>query len=241
MKLMPPVLRGKLTYHQLLASIIDKNQQINVCEVGQLVNDLVDHIYQLSKGMDKTTKTPGIFAWRSLYETVVLFRVWSQPLNLKEDLGLFIELGRRFLLYGEVLKSQGRIRQDLREQLDAYPKHHRIEYSYDWLNPVFTKHELKTMYSENHPAFKDIVERTRETDPFLKSLYSTYHNASGIIHFTPLTTDIVDRWSEEELMKDRDQVVRLFLLDYLGVVYHSTDIDKIRDYSKKVIQKIKST
>ena len=74
-------------------------------EVDEAVNIFLKRVSDLSHSIHLLKKMPGtaIPLWRSLYETVVVFRVLTQPVILNNNEQLFFESINRFKYFDRLM------------------------------------------------------------------------------------------------------------------------------------------
>lgn len=239
---MPPVFSEDSLYTNILISILNKNDSIELDEIESLVNLFIKQFnesIQVVYHNYKEYPSASLITWRTGYEIVVLFRCWAQSITINDDNNLFIELGQRFLDYSNSIRGVKYLSLDAIDRINNHPNHLKLEYTYDWLNPMFTKRELMNMYNENHPSFRDIVERTNETNGILRSMYTRYQDASNVIHFSKQSIDIISTLDVNRLIDDTNVLIFEFLMDYLTLVEKLNHNKKIQIYAKKCKSAIK--
>ena len=247
MDLMPPILRKDTNYTNILSSIIHNNKRVSLDEIELLVDTYIQQLDSTIKIIQYNKDiypSASLSNWRTGYEIVVLFRAWAQSITRLNDIDLFYDLGQRFLDYNDIISSPRITSPETIYRINNHPEHLKLEYTYDWLNPIFTKRELNRMYNKNHPSFRDIVERTKETNGLLRSLYPVYEDASKVIHFSMQSIEVVEALNIDQLISNSKLIIFEFLMDYLTIIEYYQNNDRLQIYSKNsknVIRKMFTT
>ena len=197
----------------------------NLTEGEQILNKFVRQVFLSLKAITENDTQNNITlpAWRSLFEVTVLFRTLSQTVTVTKDEKLFTVLLQRFKDYGEISNYRGERNiplhvLSLQKQYRELPKELCLEQEYDWFNPIFPPQQLKRMSKSFHPSFRDLVERTKETNHELAQLLEYYKLASNVLHFTFLTDSLSESITAEEILKLSKTVAREFLITYFDLM-----------------------
>lgn len=197
----------------------------SLTEGEQILNKFVRQVFLSLKAITENDTQNNITlpAWRSLFEVTVLFRTLSQTVTVTKDEKLFTVLLQRFKDYGEISNYRGERNiplhvLSLQKQYREMPKEFCLEQEYDWFNPIFPAQQLKRMSKSFHPSFRDLVERTKETNHELAQLLEYYKLASNVLHFTFLTDSLSESITAEEILKLSKTVAREFLITYFDLM-----------------------
>ena len=193
-------------------------------EVDEAVNIFLKRVSDLSQSIHLLKKMPGtaIPLWRSLYETVVVFRVLTQPVILNNNEQLFLESIKRFKDFDRLKLLQDGVRTEELLVLDKMYRDlkpaYRMDLEYDWLNLNFDELALKKLSKRYHPSFRDLVFRTQETNYNLRGLLDYYQKASEILHFNYSSVKAASEITTEDVEKITNVVLKEFYTDYLSLI-----------------------
>lgn len=212
----------------------------NLTEGEKILNKFVRQVFLSLKAITSNITQNNITlpAWRSLFEVTVLFRTLSQTVTVTKDEKLFTLLLQRFKDYGEISNYRGERNiplnvLELQKQYRGLPKELCLEQEYDWFNPIFPPQQLKRMSKSFHPSFRDLVERTKETNHELAQLLEYYKLASNVLHFTFLTDSLSESITAEEILKLSKTVACEFLITYFDLMIEM--YQKNQDEQTKII------
>lgn len=209
-------------------------------EVDEAVNVFLKRVSDLSHSIHLLRNLPGtaLPLWRSLYETVVVFRVLTQSINLNNNEKVFLETTKRFRDFDKLKLLQDGVRTEELLVLDKFYREqsrpYRMESEYDWLNLNFDELSLKKLSKRYHPSFRDLVFRTQETNFELLSLIEYYQKASEILHFNYSSARLSSEITTEEIKKISKVVLKEFYLDYLKLIFKLYD-GKVSDKAQEVV------
>ena len=229
-------------------SLFYSNSEIaNLTDMEIILNKFVHRFFGLISGLYSLKKplNPDIAlpAWRALFEVGVVFRVLTQPLIQNNDKDTFFVLLSRFRDFGLITDNSFNKDPkiiDLKIYYSKLPKKDKLELEYDWLNPVFPDLVSKRFRTPYSPSFRDLLNRTKESDSNFIIHLPFYEKASDIIHFNYFSDTISKNVKEDELIKLIDLIARLFLVDYLKMIinlYSSHSNDK-KEFSENDILKM---
>jgi len=209
-------------------------------EVDEAVNIFLKRVSDLSQSIHLLKKMPGtaIPLWRSLYETVVVFRVLTQPVILNNNEQLFFESIKRFKDFDRLKLLQDGVRTEELLVLDKKYRDlkpaYRMELEYDWLNLNFDELALKKLSKRYHPSFRDLVFRTQETNYNLRGLLDYYQKASEILHFNYSSVKTASEITTEDVEKITNIVLKEFYTDYLSLIIKLYD-GRVSEQAQEVV------
>lgn len=251
--LLPPI----LSKDQLgrLQSVIDKNGSWILSlwsfantntngnshsEVDKAVNIFLKRVSDLSHSIHLLIKMPGtaLPLWRSLYETVVVFRVLTQSIILNNNEKLFLDSIQRFRDFDRLKMLQDGVRNEELLLLDKkyrdLKQAYRMDLEYDWLNLNFDEIALKKLAKRYHPSFRDLVFRTQETNYNLRGLLDYYQKASEILHFNYSSVKAASEITTEDVERITDTVLKEFYTDYLSLIVKLYD-GRVSEQAQEVV------
>jgi hypothetical protein len=201
---------------------------------------LISGLYSLKKPINVNIALP---AWRALFEVSVVFRVLIQPLVQNNDKDTFFILLSRFRDFGLIKDSYSSNDPkivNLKIYYNKLPKNEKLELEYDWLNPVFPDLTAKRFRTPYSPSFRDLLNRTRESNSDFIVHLPFYEKASDIIHFNYFSDSISKNVKEEDLNKLIDLIARIFLVDYLKMIIslYSSHFEDKNELSENEILKM---
>lgn len=243
--LLPPILRASSQSDDYIASLksdcwkLAKLSEINTYKFGgelsekeQSILVFVERVYQLSYSIKLVSDNPtaALPLWRSLYETVVLFKVLTQSVNLTGRLESFNQCLERFkdldtLKYYQFGQKPLEVLQ-LEKKYREMPKHLQLTLEYDWLNPNFDQKTLSRMNKKNHPSFRDLISRTRESGVELYKEIPFYERASEVLHFNYSSSRKSAETTKDEIEQKTLSIIREFLSDYLSLLVNLYSNDR---------------
>lgn len=209
-------------------------------EVDEAVNIFLKRVSDLSHSIHLLKKMPGtsLPLWRSLYETVVVFRVLTQPAILNNNEQLFLESIKRFKDFDRLKLLQDGVRTEELLVLDKKYRDlkpaYRMDLEYDWLNLNFDELALKKLAKRYHPSFRDLVFRTQETNYNLRGLLDYYQKASEILHFNYSSVKVASEITTEDVEKITNAVLKEFYTDYLSLIVKLYD-GRVSEQAQEVV------
>lgn len=211
----------------LLHSIIESNERFGrLTEHEQVVNQFLSRALQLVQHGETLRDSPDVALsqWRTLYELTVCFRIWSQPVILEGKVDLFLEMAQRFLDWGHLEKAKvynwglTHVERDIEYRYNQLPRHLQLTADYDWLNPAFSERELKHRHNRYHNSFRDLVNRSKELNWDLWGLLDDYVHSSTILHFNPVSLDLISITDPEQVARSFQICLQTLLVDYLSLI-----------------------
>ena len=209
-------------------------------EVDEAVNVFLKRVSDLSHSIHLLKKMPGtsLPLWRSLYETVVVFRVLTQPAILNNNEQLFLESIKRFKDFDRLKLLQDGVRTEELLVLDKKYRDlkpaYRMDLEYDWLNLNFDELALKKLSKRYHPSFRDLVFRTQETNYNLRGLLDYYQKASEILHFNYSSVKAASEITTEDVERITNTVLKEFYTDYLSLIVKLYD-GRVSEQAQEVV------
>lgn len=179
--------------------------------------------------------------WRTLYEATILFVVVSQTIVNNKNMKLFSELLSRYIDYGVIEESKMlNIGFDIKvnnilKKYENINEIYKMNFEYDWINPVFSERQLLRLNRKGHPSFKDIAYLSQETSPFLLNMMSTYKESSNVIHMTTLSTKLIDTYDYSKIIKESNDLTNIFMAQFVSTIMAQIDIT-INESDKVSIQ-----
>jgi hypothetical protein len=203
-----------------------KSLKISNCDIAKLsemefvINKFVIRFSDLVAASKQAGDNPDLLvtSWRSLFEVSVVFRVLCQSLIQNSNMHEFQELLERFKDYGIMTSDNVFNAMKVEEKYKDAKRNRKMIGEYDWLNPIFPDQVAKRFSKPFSPSFRDLVARTKESDPELVSFIPLYEKASNALHFNFLSNKIISEIDVDELKSSVDLVGRIFLFDYLRMV-----------------------
>lgn len=226
-------LKDKIKVLEQFKDVANKNNNHTFTEKAVLsfFNRFIDTLNIFEDNLE-THPEASAAIWRTLFETVVLFKVSTQVLVLSNQREKYNLLFERYNDYG--LLEETRIRDlrydkqrdELEEKYDNLPDHLQNVYEYDWLNPIFSIKELRNLTRAFHPTFRDLVSRTKESTFQIYDMFDLYKESSNIIHMSALSNQLIKNLSIQKYSDSTDILIKELFLDYLNILKKNLPLSK---------------